>query len=57
MTSKWILNLFTKTKLSELKSAYVAPLAILEADEATNIVMAPVVATLAQLLFARLHQK
>ena len=44
-------------KLSELKSADVAPLAIVDADEATTIVMAPVVADLAQLLFSFIENK
>ena len=51
-------------KLSELKSADVAPLAIVVADKATaNIVMAPVffvcllVADLAQLLFGFIENK
>ena len=46
-----------KMKLSELKSADVAQLAIVEADEATTIVMAPEVADLAQLLFGFIENK
>ena len=46
-----------KMKLSELKSADVAQLAIVEADEASTMVMAPVVADLAQLLFGFIENK